>query len=399
MKTQLIYGLGLLLAAQVCAQSALYSPKSMASTEGQFYGYAFLRYSDQRIQNVDGENRGTAAAITSISFRLDNRSHYSALTGGRTWSNVTMKVSEGDVANFTTNFANNTKTTPTTVYNKAWGVPLVIGFPLLKPAVWGGLKGEYTIPFSTAWVYTGKGDILTDWKFTGGKLANNVVWATNSARNYYLDGYGNFMTPTGSTGYIHQKYIPAVRLNNNSLGVTGRCNDSAHTTTTGAYYYNYAYLYAKYYSNRSWSDKMRFYSQSYYTAPGAPVIHAYAVQVDVAGLDLGTGCNKLHVKGPLFLVMGYTNPAANSTNGYSGYYETFVPFLNVFRGLDMIGQAAWADSKSGALNLSWAHHIKLPDPQPAPKRSATYHYIGTNTTGFGPYTNYPYSPAVCYQKK
>ena len=43
MKKQLIYGLGLLLVAQLGAQSSLYSPKDLASTEGQWYGYVFVR--------------------------------------------------------------------------------------------------------------------------------------------------------------------------------------------------------------------------------------------------------------------------------------------------------------------------------------------------------------------
>ncbi len=64
-------------------------------------------------------------------------------------------------------------------------------------------------------------------------------------------------------------------------------------------------------------------------------------------------------------------------------------------------QGAWADSKTGKLNLTPARSLTLPasGPKPLPKRNATYHYLGTSSTGFGPFNSYPYSPAFAYTKK
>ena len=173
MKKQLIYGLALVVAAPLFAQSKmLYSPKHLGSSEGQYYCYYFGRWKEARVQMVDGENRGKVAAITAISMRLDNRSYYSSIGMGKSWSQVQVQMSQGDINTFNRTFATNSTTTPTTVFKKAWSLPTVPnGFPLLKPAIWGGLKGQYVISFSTNWVYTGKGDIISDWQFTNGKIS------------------------------------------------------------------------------------------------------------------------------------------------------------------------------------------------------------------------------------
>ncbi|MHC4899876.1 MAG: hypothetical protein ACYTGW_22520 [Planctomycetota bacterium] len=398
MKRQLIYGLGLLLAAPLCAQAKMiYSPQNLATTEGQYYSYYFLRYSASRFQNVDGENRGKAASITHVSMRLDNRSYSTSTGQGRSWSNLTVKVSEGDLDTFSNTFASNAKSTPTTVFNNAWKVPAVTGTPLLKPAVWGGLKNEYTIAFSTAWVYTGKADILTDWQYSGGKMDNGAAWTGSRGYSYYLDGYGN-----GDTGSISRtlKYIPSTRLNNNSTGVTGRCNDSAQTRTSGSYVYVNAWVYGNNYSNRGWANKLRFYQYSYYTAFDAPVLHGITFENDPAGVDMGTGCNKLHVKGPMVVVPMTTFPSQINNSGYTGYAETFVPWEPGLANLKATVQGAWTDSKTSAFNLTQAAEVTLPPaaPVPLPKRMANYNYNGTSTTG-STTSSYVYNPVFAYTTK
>ena len=72
MKKQLICGLALVLAAPLFGQT-LYSPKHMASSEGQYYAYYFGRWKEGRSQFIDGENRNKVAAIKAINLRLDNR--------------------------------------------------------------------------------------------------------------------------------------------------------------------------------------------------------------------------------------------------------------------------------------------------------------------------------------
>lgn len=401
MSKQLIYGLGLVFAAPLCAQTVLYSPKNLdTKTEGLYYGYYLGGFSSAHQQYGDGENRGKVAVIGAINLRLDYRSHTSTTAPGRKWTNVKVSIAEGDVSKFTNTFASNMTSTPTVVFNSAWSLPTVTGYPLTKPAIYGGLKGEYKIPFTSTWIYTGKTDIVHDWLFMGGTLDNNVTWATNSVRTYYFDSYtsANEYSAAPST----YRYIPPTRLNNNSAGVTTRCNDSAHTTTTGAYAYLYAYLYGPKYPVINYRGNLYMYHYSYYTAFEAPVIHALAFATDNNGVDLQTGCNKLHLKGPLIIRPRMTMPRTYSTSGFSEYKLEFIPWVSAMANVAVALQAAWTDSVTKRFALTQAFEATLPAalPGPAPLRMHTYQYQGlTLTTGYGPYNYYYMNPAMAYTAK
>jgi len=398
MKKQMIYGLGLALAAPLFGQGTLYSPKDLEKSEGQYYAYYFFRYSEPRWQNVDGENRGSAFVMNSIAARLDGTYNYNTSYGmGRTWSNVTLNISEGDLSKFSNTFSANATTTPTTVFSASWSLPSVTGLQSPAPQPWGGKNGELKIPFTTTWVYTGKQDILTDWVYTGGTLANSGSWTTTTSRYYMIDSYGsaNEYSGVGST----YAYIPTTRLNNTSTGVTTRCNDSEHgSTTTGSYCLVVATAYGEKYVVDNYKGRLLFYTYSYYTGYENPVIHGIAFANDTTGLDLGTGCNKLHLKGPILLRPRTTMPSAYSTSGYSGYRFDLIKWTKAMAGLQVTVQAAWSDSSTNNFALSQARQATLPSslPGPAPQRLAIYNYNKTSTTGFGPYTTYVYNPAFAY---
>ncbi len=401
MKTQMICGLALVLAVPLYGQGVLYSPTHLDSkTEGLYYGYYFGGWPNGHQQFGDGENRGKVGVIGAINLRLDYRSHTSTTAPGRKWTNVKVAIADGDIAKFTTTFASNMTSTPTTVFNAAWSLPTVTGYPLTKPAVYGGLKGEYKIPFTSTWVYTGKTDIVHDWQFLGGTLDNNVTWATNSTRTYYFDSYtsANEYSAAPST----YRYIPATRLNNNSAGVTTRCNDSAMTTTTGSYIYLYAYAYGSKYVVLNYRSNLVFYHYSYYTATDAPVIHGLAFATNNNGVDLGTGCNKFHLSGPVLLRPTMTMPRTYNANGFSAYRQEFIPWVSAMANLTLAAQGAWTDSVTNRFNLTQAIEATLPAglPNPAPKRMHTYQYQGpTLTTGYGPYNYYYMNPALAYTTK
>jgi len=398
MKKQILYGLGLALAAPLCAQGTIYSPKDLAKSEGQYYGYYFFRYSEPRWQQADGENRGSPFVMNSIAMRLDGNYNYNTSYGmGRTWSNLTLVISEGDLSKFSTTYAANATTTPTTVFNAGWSLPTVTGVQSPAPQPWGGKNGELKIPFSTTWVYTGKQDILTDWTYSGGVLANAATWTGSTTRYYMIDSYGsaNEYSNVGST----YAYLPTTRLNNNSTGVTTRCNDSEHgTTSTGSYTYLYAYAYGAKYPIDNYRGNLYYYHISYYTGYENPVIHALAVANSATGTDVGTGCNKLHLVGPMLLFPRVTMPASYSTSGYSGYRFNLLKWDKAMAGLKLTVQAAWSDSSTSRFALSQAREATLPSglPGPAPQRLAIYNYSKTSTTGFGPYNYYYMNPAFAY---
>ncbi|MCB9869944.1 MAG: hypothetical protein H6837_08815 [Planctomycetes bacterium] len=394
MSPRTLFAAAMLLCSAVSAQ-ALYSPAYLQSTEGPLYGYYFGRYNTCTYQMVDGEIRGQVKSISEIATRLDYRSHTTSTAMGRTWANVTLKMCDGDYATFTNNLAANRKSSQTTVFSASVTWPTFTGNPLTQPAVFGGTGGHYRFPFSSNWLTLGQKDVLMEFDFKNGTLANNLTWGSTSSYYYYHDGYASY-SPTSSLSGSRIS-IPSTRLNNNSAGVTFRCNDSAHSTTTGSYLYLYGNYYGPWYSNVDWRDKLVMYSVSYYTRPSAPAVHAWGFSTNQTGVDIGTGCNRLHINGPMLLQFFMTPPLSAQSNSYSGYRYLVWPWQTAFAGFKVVGQAAWTDSVSGSLNLSQASENTLPSPPPngEVRRSATILYPGSSTP-IGPYPYYYANPVMRY---
>jgi hypothetical protein len=192
---------------------------------------------------------------------------------------------------------------------------------------------------------------------------------------------------------------PATRLNNNSVGVTGRCNDSAFGgDNAGAFGMIYVYVYDAYNTNIKWRNQVRIFSTSYHTAFNAPVIHAWGFGAPSGvGLDIGTGCNRLHAIGPYVLQTFTTLPRAVDPTGHSGFYDTLVPWSGSYANLKITMQAAWSDSVTRQLNLTQARQVTLPALPPlgaTPRRAALlqYHTYAPE----GPFESYTHNPAFRY---
>ena len=74
--------------------------------------------------------------------------------------------------------------------------PPVTGRPSSTP--WG----HVAFPFTGTWVYTGKNDMLADYQFSHGTLANRVGWTRANNAYYYLDGIPNQDFISGSGTYM-----------------------------------------------------------------------------------------------------------------------------------------------------------------------------------------------------
>lgn len=396
MNKLMIYGLGIALAAPLSAQNnTLYSPPGLdTKTEGYYYGYYGFRYPNARVQFIDGENRGTTAVIGALHMRLDYRSHTSTTTVGRKWTSVMMSIGEGNIDQFSNTFANNFTTSPTVVFNSAWSLPTFTGTPSTNPAPYGGTNGEYTVPFSSTFVYSGKGDICQDWTFMGGTLDNAVSWASSSSRTYYFDGGAS---PTSAWTGSPTGYIPSTTLNGSA------CNDSSMTHTTSAYLIVNAARYPKNYTIENYQDRILFYHYSYYTGFNNPIIHAISLKNDIAGVELGTGCHKLHVAVPMALVPKMTLPVSINSSGYSGYRLQFIPWRDSLAGITISGQGAWLDSVTNQFKLTRAYQATTAPvvlPSVADERLQLYAYNSpTATTAQGFTASYIYNPVFAYTTK
>jgi hypothetical protein len=400
MKILSLSALALIAGAPLLAQGGyVYSPPGCSTTEQTRYCYYFLRYANGQSQLLDGEHRGTTRTITEIALRPDYYSFNTTYGMGRTWTRMTIKMCEGDYDTFGSTISANRKTPQTQVFAAAVTLPTLSGYPKTQPEAWGGTTGTLKFPFTTKYAYSGKADLLSEWMYAGGTLANRGSWSGSTYKYYRQDaGDTSGLSSTGSQGSSYS-YIPTTRLNNSTTSTPPRttCNDSAITSTTGAYAYGYAYTYGKYYSNRGWAGKLRMYGYSYYTGYSRPTIHAYSYGNDPKGVDVFTGCNMLHLKTIVLMDTLTTMPQSINSSGYSGYREMFFPWLPQMASLKLTLQAAWADSKTNGFRLSQAAEITFPNGMPPPRRYAGHSYSTTTTVLNYRSTSYLYNPALRYK--
>ncbi|MHC4513834.1 MAG: hypothetical protein ACYS5W_09065, partial [Planctomycetota bacterium] len=207
----------------------------------------------------------------------------------------------------------------------------------------------------------------------------DMVWeieitkAGSTAGNYYCDRQSG-----GTSAYGGGTYVPSSRP---------PCNDSAITTTTGAYMYGYCYVYSTAYSTTSYRDKVRVYNYSYYTAPGANVAAAFSPFPNPAGVNIGAICNKLYFDAskPFHLIM---RPAANSSSANTSSHATtnlLFPWNPVYAGVPIMMQSAWDDSKTKYFSLTAGRSFTIPS-YPTPLTWKYVYKLSTSTTLSGPFT-------------
>jgi hypothetical protein len=383
----LITAAGLALCVSLSAQGTMTTPAGGLKGEGAQYAYLMGIWSNMHIQqNDDNHSNGKAKAITEIAFRLDNRAHSSTTAAGRSWTKITLDISESSNYNsMSTTFASNHGSSVTRAFDSKWTWPAQTGFPLLKPDVWGGVSGQLRFPFTKPWVYTAKGSILMDYTFRGGTLANNATWSSLQSAYFFLDSES--INTTASISSITR--VPAT---------PPLCNDSAITFTTGAYTYGYGYAYGKNSPTITLRGRMVFQHYSYYTAPDAPVIQALGTGGIPNGVHIGARCNNLYVdinKPTIFMAFKTIAPY-----GYSGVMGYSPLWRNEFSSLDLWLQAAWTDSSTKEFKLTSATNVTLPSglpPDQLPRYKTVYQRDSVSTTGFGPLQSGVYFPYTRYK--
>ena len=103
---------------------------------------------------------------------------------------MTLHIAECDISKATIIFNRHPTTPPARVFSGVIAWPSLRGLPGTSPAPWGGINGRLVFPFQQPWVYSGTTDMMLDYDFDGGLLANNGFWPTHYRREYVLDGFG-----------------------------------------------------------------------------------------------------------------------------------------------------------------------------------------------------------------
>jgi len=391
-----ILAAALSLAGVAFAQAPFTTPTGYLSKEGgklggsgSGYSYSFGRYADSHYQVADGDMKALGVKVLSaVGFRLDYRSHSTSTAGGRKWTNVTLSLAECDYTKMTSTWTTNALTTPTVMHSAAVAWPSQTGNPTTNPAPW---DSQLKFPFKGVYAFTAKNDLLLDYRFYGGTLANAVAWAGTSSRSYYLDGLS--WTTAVSFGRNVYKTPP------------GTCNDSAITSTSAATSAIQVGLYGK--MSTSYPDTAQLQVFGNNTAPNAPIIKAFSLKGLAplgAGINIGAVCNNLMID--LNGIVVYQTYKTNGSGNHSPW--TYIKLANLavaqtFGSLEIWCQGAWVDSKTSAFSLTscercrptWNYAI-LNDPKLLPKKQTVYYYDHVRTYGNGPYNSYSYNPISCY---
>lgn len=388
MKYRLLAVAGLVFSSSLASQFT--SPPNYLSTDGPLYSYYFGAYTDGHFQQADAELPSGVQVLRKIAFRVDYRSHTTTTAVGRSWTNVSLNLSDGNYATMTTTFSTNILSTPTMVFSGSASFPTVSGSPTSNPAPW-----DPAFTFTTPYIHAGTSDLLLDWRFSGGTLANNGTWGTTTSSLYYLDGY-NIATAVTYGRNIY-RYI--------GTSTTTPCADSAITSTTayaqgslqaGLYHTSYT-------ANPSYAGQLVLQLFGSACAPNSSIFRAVGLGGTTPGVSLSPalGCHNLMID--LNLVQFYISQKTDASGGINPWLYLPVGKLSVLSQYGTVpiwSQAAFTDSVTGQTKLTTAERCSPNLAYPlagAPKRKSVYTSSPTSLTGSLTDSQY-YNPIAAYNQ-
>ena len=374
------------LASVAAAQTPVVTPNPIfARSEGSGTAMYFGAYAAARHQFVDGNHRGSSMTVKELCFRHDDR-NYDVMNGmGREWNSVVINMSEGALSSVGSTYSANSVTSPTQVFNSSVSWPIQLGATPFIPAPFA-----MKFPFSTNWAFSGNRDIVTDFKFSGGKLVNSSAWT--GLRPYYLDSFsiGSFANaPATTLGYTN-----------------GGCRDSAATSTQGASTTFDSASYGPTMSSSVFRNKYFVRASGKNFAKNAPVMMTLAFLASPDGVWIpGINCNNVHLdlRRTWFFSPSMSN-ALGEVPPYSfGIAGGLIPYTTAWVGFNLVIQGAWNDSRTNALKLSTASRTSFVahayTSRSAIRMKAAYGASATSTTASAVVDGDPsVIPIFCYGK-
>ena len=373
----------LALCTAAVGQDYTTSPPGYLNLEGDHQESLLGVYPAGRHMMFDAEQIGNAMTIKGTAYRHDNRVYVESQGMGRSWTNVTLSISDCNMSSLSNTFSKNPTSTPTQVFSNSVNWPTITGKPPAFPADW-----LLSFPFAQNWTYAGTSGICLDYVFTGGTLANSGTWNPSSAINYYKDA-------------VHPSTYN--QASSRSLGWSGNyvgCNDRGVTHVSGASVSTSAYFYSDTYSNASYAGRMKFSQTGQHFGNATQVVTLLGFRSLFDGIPFpGVYCNKIHVD--ISLPTRLFTQFSSTSGGLSelpitGPYG--VELDESVAGFELVTQAGWADTQTSQLLLSSAASLIIPVKPRSFDHSTLYYYINTNPTGWGPYPNPGYNPVVRYTR-
>ncbi len=313
------------------------SPAGYLERPGELYTLQLGALPTMRFQQGDGGLRqGNPLSVLGVGCRLDNRSYDATMGVGRSWTRVALNMSEtANALKMLETFQSNRLATPVSVFDGKVTWPTVTGRPQ-KPK-WGA---EVAFPFRSPFAYGGKNDLLLEWVFQGGSLANQGTW--RSSLPYYLDA-------ASATG---------VSFSDEAANITtGQCGNAAVRMTWNNFHQDHA--------TPSYRGKTLAIGETWNAVAGKPLIHAWGLPLQ-RPVNIGALCNNLHIQPMVFFFGVGSQPSPPFDPGGSHrtsdiWFRSAPSSFGVTAG----AQAAFENAQ-GRLSLTGARTMRLAGAPPAP---------------------------------
>lgn len=366
----------------LCPAQAFTSPAGYESAEAPAFSVYFGAYNQARFQYADGEIKALGVRVLkSVGYRFDWTQHSASTAAARSWTNVSLKISDCDYDKFGATFASNPIGTVTTVYNAKTDFPGATGFPgtgSTGPAPW---DKALSFPFNALWVAQGTHDVLLDYTFTGGSLNNGGSWGNGFPAWYHLDAeYGTEGKVAPVTFY----------------GSTN-CRDSAHSSGN-AYSRVSCVVYPTTATNPANNNMVDLNVYGYRTAPGAALIQTLSLAGSTTSFAFPgalANCDQVFLdvtKPMLFLpsTAGMGSAYARTSIGKFGYNPNYV-------GITMWSQAVWDDSSTRQIGFTRATSATVPaQPTRLARRMVAYNFDPTASSSRPMTTSGVLNPVAYY---
>lgn len=320
------------------------SPPGFSTKTGGTQSWGIAAYANGRSQLADGNFRNQTMTLKGISFRLP-----SPTTGywnpGRSFTNVTLRMSETLIPKMSGVFSSNVLITPTLVSQGKVTLPFVTGPSPSVPAPW-----SVHFPFTTSWLYTGKLDILADFEFFGGKLSNNQAWSTNPDA-YPLDAAAG------------TKYAYGLPTDLGNVGAAGCVDSGSNVATLSGRALLTVVSYTRNDPFNPLAGQLVISQGGNSFGANTKAVMAFGFLPSTAGVPFpGVTCNRIHVGlgGPLFFSLSTTDFIGRVPTHYPITGANGLPMLSLYAGIPIVVQGAWHDTKKGNLLLSSASTAKIP---------------------------------------
>ncbi|MCA8955408.1 MAG: hypothetical protein KDC87_05005 [Planctomycetes bacterium] len=357
------------LATTAAAQSYATIPGGLLTAESSSYSLYFGSRDSMRAQIFNNEHNAQVRVFGEASFRLDGGRSGSSYFAGRTWSNVQLTVDEVAYASASPTFAANLSTNAKVVFNQQMSWPTYSG-ATNSPHTWAT---EVNMPFSSTWLYTGTQDIVLDFQFSGGTLANNAAWTGYST--YYLDGV--YSTTSVGGGSVN-------------VG-TNNCLNSPHTS--GPFCVPVLRTYAKNSGNPTTDDKFEFYWWLYRYPANTLTAFGVSLTGSKTGVDIGNPCNFYYLGPSIFVVLLGTTPATNSGSFNFPSQKLYTPYVPAAVGLTLYTQAAYTEPTRNQFELTRAGYADFL-AQPIVLQGTQWTWAAPVTATSGGSLNQTYMPVV-----